>query len=398
MQEHDGVRAPSQRQPGVDALRGFALLGILVVNIASFASAYFGVGLPDPLGQSLFERSAVLLRALIFESKFYLLFSFLFGYSFTLQLQATQRAGTSFEPRMGRRLAMLCLLGVVHGVLLYHGDILLTYGLLGAVLLMLYRHSDRWLLRCAVALILGPALLWAVFAWLLSFVPDAADLRAAYAEADRALAAYRGTGSSIIDQHIHTMRRSAWSVLLVYMPGVLAMLLAGCVAGRHRLLADGVVHRALLRRVLFWGLAVGLPGAAFYACTALRTSGVVREVQGLSISLMTAPFLSAAYASGLMLLFTTARGGRALADLLAPAGRMALTNYLMQSLVCAWLFLAYGLRWMGSVSPSASIGIACVIFALQLVLSRWWMGRFAYGPVEWLLRAVTHRAWPRMRR
>jgi uncharacterized protein len=92
---------PSQeRQPLVDALRGFALLGILVVNIASFSSPFYGLGLSDPMAQSAVERAALFARSLLFETKFYLLFSFLFGYSFTLQMQSAERDGRPFTPRM----------------------------------------------------------------------------------------------------------------------------------------------------------------------------------------------------------------------------------------------------------------------------------------------------------
>ena len=104
---------PGERQSLVDALRGFALLGILVVNIASFSSTYYGVGIPDPMAQSVLERAALLVRTLVFETKFYLLFSFLFGYSFTLQMQSAERGGKAFPPRMGGRLVGLWVVGVV---------------------------------------------------------------------------------------------------------------------------------------------------------------------------------------------------------------------------------------------------------------------------------------------
>lgn len=387
------------REGTVDALRGFALFGILVVNIASFASAHYAIGLPDPLAASAGGRWAVFVRSMLFESKFYLLFSFLFGYSFTLQMQAAERAGAAFVPRMARRLATLWLLGLAHAVLLYQGDILTTYAVLGAVLLMLRRRADGFLLRAAAALVLATALLWAAFSLLLSLWLDGAalDMRGAYAEAAAALAAYRGTPATVVAQHLRDLSQIWWITVLVQAPNALAMFCAGCVAGRRRLLADAGAHRALLRRMVRWGLAVGLPGAAFYAASSLRLDDTARVYHGLAATLLTAPFLSAAYAAGLVLLLGTP-GGRPLEAWLAPAGRMALTNYLLQSLVCAWLFLAYGLRWIGSTGPLAAMAIACAIFACQLLWSRWWMARFAYGPVEWLLRAVTNLRRPPMRR
>ncbi|WP_280815931.1 DUF418 domain-containing protein [Variovorax sp. TBS-050B] len=393
----DAADTAPQRQQMVDALRGFALLGILVVNIASFASTYYGLGIPDPMDVSLAARLGAFVRAFLFETKFYLLFSFLFGYSFTLQMRAAEREGSAFAPRMARRLVGLWVLGVLHGVLLYFGDILTTYAVLGAVLLMLRRRGDVFLACAAIALVLVFSLLWAGVGYFFAQAGMAGVAASAYDDAAAALAAYRGTAATVIAQHLHDLSQIWWITGLVQAPQALAMFFAGFIAGRRGMLANPAAHRGLLRRVLAWGLLVGVPGALAYAYPTLRANDAVREIQGLAVTLLTAPFLSAAYAAGMLLLFQSARGAW-LARLLAPAGRMALSNYLLQSLVCAWLFLAYGLRWIGTVGPLASLGIAFVIFAGNLVLSRWWMSRFAYGPAEWLLRAFTNLRRPPLRR
>ena len=119
----------------VDALRGFALFGILVVNIGVFASPYYGSGVVDPAFGRPLDLAASWVFGLLFETKFYLLFSFLFGYSFTLQMAAAERGQAAFLPRFLRRLAGLAALGAAHAVLFYHGDILLTYAILGLLLL-----------------------------------------------------------------------------------------------------------------------------------------------------------------------------------------------------------------------------------------------------------------------
>lgn len=393
----DSPAEPPRRQSLVDALRGFALLGILVVNIASFSSTYYGAGVPDPLGLSLVERGASFVRTFVFETKFYLLFSFLFGYSFSLQMQAAQRIGTPFAPRMARRLLGLWVLGVLHAVVLYHGDILTTYAVIGAVLLMLRRRGDVVLACVAIGLVLATSLLWAGIGYLLAFVNLSTDMRGAYAEAGRALAAYRGTPATVIVQHVRELSQIWWITVLVQAPTALAMFFAGFIAGRRGLFVNAAKHRTLFRRLLVWGLVIGLPGAAVYAWPSARVENSIREIYGLSATLLTAPFLSAAYASGLVLWMLGPRG-KAVEGLLAPAGRMALSNYLLQSLVCAWLFLAYGLRWIGTFGPLATTAIAFAIFGCQLVLSRWWMRRFVYGPVEWLLRAFTNLEVPPMRK
>lgn len=393
----DSPAEQPQRQSLVDALRGFALLGILVVNIASFSSTYYGVGVPDPLGLSLVERGASFVRTFVFETKFYLLFSFLFGYSFSLQMQAAQREHKSFAPRMARRLLGLWVLGVVHAVVLYHGDILTTYAVIGVVLLVLRRRGDVLLMCGAVGLVLATSLLWAGIGHLLAFANLSTDMRGAYAEAARALAAYRGTPATVMAQHVRELTQIWWITVLVQAPTALAMFFAGFIAGRRALFANAETHRGLFRRLLVWGLVIGLPGAAVYAWPSARVDNSIREIYGLAATLLTAPFLSAAYACGLVLWMLGPRG-HAVEGLLAPAGRMALSNYLLQSLVCAWLFLAYGLRWIGTFGPLATTAVAFAIFACQLVLSRWWMRRFVYGPVEWLLRAFTNLEAPPMRK
>ena len=282
-------------------------------------------------------------------------------------------------------------------MVLYHGDILTTYAVLGAVLLMLRRRSDVFMARAAVFLVLATSLLWAGIGYLLVKAGVSNDTRTAYADAVAALAAYRGTPFTVIVQHLRELSQIWWITGLVQAPTALAMFFAGFIAGRRELFANADAYRPLFKRLLRWGLVIGLPGAAVYAFPSIRLDNPVRELYGLAATLLTAPFLTAAYAAGLVLLMLSPRG-RVIEDVLAPAGRMALTNYLMQSLVCAWLFLAYGLRWIGTVGPTAATGIAFAIFAAQLVLSRWWLGRFVYGPVEWVLRAFTNLELPPMRR
>ena len=184
--------------------------------------------------------------------------------------------------------------------------------------------------------------------------------------------------------------------MLVQGPFVFAMFLVGYALGRRQALADPWREPRVLWLLCALGALPGLAGSAFYATTALDTARVW-ETLGLAADLFTAPLLSMSYAAALLLAMRT-RPGACLARWLAPAGRMALTNYLMQSVVCAGLFTAWGLRLSGSVSPGMTLLIATMLFAAQLPLSAWWLRRHAYGPVEWFLRALTIGAWPAWRR
>lgn len=175
------------------------------------------------------------------------------------------------------------------------------------------------------------------------------------------------------------------------------MFLFGMIAGRHEMLARPRPHEPLLRRLTTLGFIVGLPGALLYALSSTFLAGTPWAVAGLALGLLTAPFLAGAYLALGLRLFETAFGQRIRAAL-APAGRMALSNYLMQSLLCALIFYGYGLRLIGQLSPFIVFVIGLTIFTVQLLLSRWWLERHVYGPVEWLLRAMTLATWPRWRK
>ncbi|MBX9400437.1 DUF418 domain-containing protein [Lysobacter sp. BMK333-48F3] len=390
------VRTDAQRIEQLDALRGFALFGILIVNIGAFASPYYGLGLADPAYDGAADRAVRWLVAAGFELKFYLLFSFLFGYSFTLQMDSAQRAGQAFVPRMLRRLAGLWLIGLAHALLLFHGDILTTYAVLGLILLALRRAAPALALRIAAALLLLTAAGWAALAALAAWDGTAADPAAAALAAQANLAGFTGDAAAVIAQRSRELASTGVLLALLQAPCALAMFLCGLVAGRRRLLADPESHRPLLHRLRWLGLCCGLPAAAAYACVAVWRPGGALELLALAGCVLTAPWLSAGYLAWAMTAFATRAGAR-VAAWLAPAGRMALSNYLLQSLVCAWAFSGYGLGLMGRVSPLQASIFALLLFGAQTSLSRWWLRRRAYGPLEWLLRAITLGARPRRR-
>ncbi|WP_077961438.1 DUF418 domain-containing protein [Ensifer adhaerens] len=381
----------------VDALRGFALLGILLVNSMAFASAFYGLELSDPAFGGILDRSVHFVIALFFEMKFYLLFSFLFGYSFTLQMRSAEKSGEAFVPRLLRRQMGLWLIGLAHAILLFHGDILTTYAVLGIVLLTLRNRSDAALFRLAKWLVLILAIIWGTLGILIALDPMPLDRSAILSAAEAAELAFRGDWQAVIGQHL-TELNSVWIILaLLQAPCALAMFLLGLIAGRRKTLARPEENKALFQRLVRSGLWIGLPGAAIYAYASIIKLDSPIAIIGLSIGLISGPFLTGAYV-GVMMLFFGSKAGQRLRDLLAPAGRMALSNYLMQSLLLALVFHGYGLGLIGQVSPLTTVLIALAIFMVQLFTSRWWMTRFAYGPLEWVLRFITIWRAPQWRK
>ncbi|WP_326611789.1 DUF418 domain-containing protein [Streptomyces scopuliridis] len=399
---------PSQTEPAlagtsatarladVDALRGFALFGILMVNIPFFASGYTLLDVADPARTAWHDHLASDVVQFVFESKFYLLFAFLFGYSFTLQINSAAARGLTFRPRFLRRLGALFLIGVANAVLLFYGDILVTYAVLGLLLFLVRGISPRRALWVAGIITGTIALLFLTVAVLVTVI-DGASATATASEQARMLAdgragteAMRGGLGSVIGERLSSLGTSFPLILFFQGPLAFSAFLVGLAAGKRRVLAQPAGHERKLRLIQLIGFPVGLAGSLFY------TFGGDDNLFAGAAHLVSAPFLTAAYVATLLRVFRTARGAR-LAEVLAGPGRMALTNYLSQSLLCVLIFTGIGLGLIGRVPYAAVLAIAVAIYSVQLVWSAWWMRRFRMGPVEWLLRAATHLERPAMR-
>jgi uncharacterized protein len=374
----------------IDALRGFALLGILVVNI-TFAASGFPIHLAqNPAYDSWLDHSVHWLSSVFVDMKFYLLFSFLFGYSFQLQMQAAQRAGAAFRPRMLRRLGGLFVLGALHGVFLITGDILSVYAIIGLVLLGMRRVKDRTALLVAGGIY---AYLFITLALAALFVDTTqlTDPTTAVAAAQETTANLAGSFSDVIGEHVRALPTYGLSLLTVQGPTTLAAFLVGMVAGRRRLLQNTHGADALLRLIQLVGFAIGITGGLVYA------SGGNGDTRAVLMSVMTAPFLTAAYVASLLRIMHSDRGEE-IRQLLAPAGQMALSNYLGQSVATMLIFTGVGFGLSGQVSPLETVGLAVGIFVVQVLLSHVWLSSFRYGPVEGLLRAVTNGTAPSWRK
>ncbi len=389
--------APSHdRLPLIDALRGFALFGILLVNLEGFAHPLEQMGLSAPRGQSPLDHAVSLGIAAFAEAKFYALFAFLFGLGFSL------RTGGGFF----RRLGVLFAMGLSHGFLIWAGDILTAYAVLGVGLLLFGR------LRPKAQVIWGG--LWMVSSWLLSLlivlgwaaflqVPELVVQVRAALEANGGLSSEfarahelfaHGTWWEIFKSRAGTFTALTFGTLFMLGGQLLGLMLLGSAVGRSGLLRGSLPTKGLLT-VLAFGLLVGVP------VTALKLWGqetflalpfdapqapwaYLADVMG---SMVGGAALAAAYAALFALLWQ--RTGGVFLSWLAPVGRMSLTNYLLQSVACTLLFNSYGLGLFGQVGAAAGLGICFVLFGAQVAVSHVWMRRFHFGPAEWVWRAAT---------
>ncbi len=384
-----GVRV-AERLEVLDALRGFALFGILMANIQYWA----GWMMMSPKETARFHDASELrvmrgIERFLIDGKFYTLFSLLFGAGCVLIMLRLQRDGHAWKRTYFRRMAVLMLIGIVHTLLIWDGDILLLYAVLGFTLPWFAERADRTLLVAAFLLIfVVPFLGKAVFAamgwapadyllvgslkWLESEGGPQFGGEVAWLQSTNLAEYPKWTLSGTV--YSLGLRLDSWRI-----PKVLGIMVLGLWCGRK--IPDGLLtDRAFLKRVLALGALIGVPATAFYAAR----KGVNQSDWTSMIG--TVP-LALAYASAFLLLWPTAK--RVLGVLVAT-GRMPLTNYLMQSVVNGLVFFGFGLGWMGTLSMGQTYAWALALFSVQVLVSHLWLMRFEQGPVEAFWRRLTY--------
>ncbi|MCJ7421354.1 DUF418 domain-containing protein [Sphingomicrobium astaxanthinifaciens] len=384
----------------LDGVRGLALLGILFANMTSFSGWYFMEPSQNAaVAVGAIDRWIDLAFEMLVHGKFYALFSLLFGIGFALQLERIEARGEG-AGRYARRLVFLALFGVAHILLVWIGDILLLYALMGFVLLALRGLPTRALIPAAAICWLLPVG-WAAYQQASGFNAFAA-LMPPIAPLAAALDVPFGPGgpTAIWESPYWGMQMRSHVIdlylrFVVYLDEmrftkVLGMFLVGLWVGRAGLHRDPGAHRALLRKVAVVGLAVGLPVSLLKAAMVLEmwtpaSGGLTLFAATYSLSV---PLLALAYAALAALAYAAGREGWL--GLFAPMGRMALTNYLVQSVLQAFIFFGFGLGLVNRFALLWHVPLTLAIFAAQVVFSRWWLARHRFGPAEWLWRSLTY--------
>lgn len=423
----------AERIAEIDILRGFALLGICVINLQDFLGPG-GISGDSPMFPAWYDRTAEFLINLFGAGKFNAMFSFLFGVGFAIQMNRAAAKNASFATMYVRRLLALFLFGATHLVLLWQGDVLHVYAAIGLILILFRTLNDRWLWCLMTLTLLGP-LVW--FGTRATPTPEKqeANARQAY---DRGVETLKinGRGDYLIPPYmplaVRKARDMAHDVTIVpatvrvtaegsYRRGVVlrikdwvremrkggaifwgifaTTLIIGFIAGRRGVLQDISGHLRFIRWVTIVSGVIGLGIAAVFATASLLARpGEQSSMMGIVAILgyiFGRPFLCAFYMGIIILLAQTDRFRRVLAPL-ALVGRMPLTNYLMHSVVFALLFYGYGLGLFYRIGPALSLPIAFTLYGIQVAYSNWWMKRFRFGPMEWLWRTLTYGNPPAM--
>ena len=400
--------ATHERIAAMDVLRGFALLGILLMNIEGMVGpllvAQMGVD-PSLAGIDRFADVAVYL---LVQGKFYPLFSLLFGMGFAVMLARAEAAQRPFFMVYLCRVLALLAIGLAHALLVWSGDILVTYALVAFVMLLFFRRTPApSLVAWGVLLVLFAEflmLLLGAIGVLASASPEYQAMLedqhagvAAAIEAQRA--AMAGSWHEAIPQRIADVRENLWGLLL-WGWQILGLFLLGAAFVRSGAIREPERFPRLYRRLRGWALLAGL-GMVLVSYRIEPSFDMVsldlRSAFALSLFNLGGSLMALA---GLAWIVRALQGGPLASPLrrLAPAGRMALSNYLMQSLVCTWIFSGYGLGLQEQLPRAWQIPFVLAFFALQVLASQAWLAHFRMGPMEWLWRAATYLRLPPMRR
>jgi uncharacterized protein len=387
---------PAERISEVDIIRGIALFGILMVNMSFFKTPVMMDRTPSSFSPGLDQAVAWLIQ-LFFTGKFYAIFSFLFGLGFYIFMERTLAKGLQLVLLYRRRLLTLLAFGAIHLFLIWSGDILFTYTLVGFILLAFRNHTMLSIKRWIIGLFVSTLLLQGLFGFVQGFGEAMAGkhYEQMMGELISAAVAVYSTGS-YFDLLVFRLVNEVPYIfvgLIVWIPAVLAFFLCGFYAGKKGIFKDLKSNRLLFNKICVFGFPIGAAALLLYILleTGLWPVGVAaRPALLMMTNYLASIFIFPAYVS-LILLSLQAEYCRRILAPVAAAGRMALTNYLTQTLILITLFYGFGFGLFYRVSLTQGVMITITLYLIQIIWSNLWFKKFKYGPLEWFWRGLTYK-------
>lgn len=383
---------PKQRISSIDALRGFSLIGIVLLHCMEHFDLTSYPEYASALMQKIDMGVYDVIRFFV-QGKSYAIFSMLFGLSFFIQMDNQADKGVDFRLRFLWRMALLFVLGYLNG-LIYMGEFFVVYAVLGCVMVLLWRVPTKILLVLALLLFLQIPEWVSLGKVLAGGAPNERSEMAKYMSSlyvECADVFTNGTFWDMIKFNLWKgqLAKCLWVVAVARYLQLIGLFIIGLLIGRAGIHRSEESMTKWSRKALPWALgvfavfygaslllpALGLEGFALRQCKML-----LRNYANLGQMIF--------YVSGLTLLYYKSKGWRAMLDKLAPVGRMSVTNYMMQSVFGVFIFYGFGLN-LASATFSECAVAGVVICAVQILFSNWWMKRHYYGPVEWLWRTAT---------
>lgn len=392
----------------LDTVRGVAVMGILLLNIIAFSMPPAAYMNPRAYGGSEGIDLAVWLgNFILFDGKMRGLFSFLFGASTLLVIEGATAKGENAARVHYSRMVWLLVFGLLHCWLIWWGDILNHYALIGMLAYFFRNTSVKRLIGFGILFLVLQLLVALLMLMSLEFgkaglaSPDPQAAREAQemltgfkqtfgvpteAALAKDIAAHGGSWLDIARERFKTAGMAPLGSLFIFGFETLAYMLFGMAAFRSAMLTGGWDRRRYLRWALI-GFGIGIPAYAALAALIIGQDFSISSVMlgVITLTIPVRPFMILAWASLIILLM---RPGGALTTRIAAAGRMAFTNYLATSLICTTIFYGFGLGWYGELSRAQVYLVVFAIWAGMLLWSKPWLERFAYGPLEWLWRSL----------
>ena len=402
--------ALTERAAILDILRGIALFGICLANYPILSLYIFqGDEVKAAMSTAAVDHWIPWVELSLIDGKFYSLFSLLFGIGFSVILLRHRAKGKSGLGYFYRRLIILAVIGLAHAFLIWNGDILFLYALIGIFLPLFRNVKDKTLVITWAVLIFSPVL-FDLFKGLTDnkYNPANFFLRNAIAT---------GTKYGITEENFSTWLavKTTYSDVLKFnhsgffwrweglfnsnrLPKVLGMFLLGLYTGRKMIYAKLEEHVPLLKKVQKWGFIIGLPSGIGHAYVELHQlpEGPIGLLHPLFYALNVVP-LSLAYTATICLWYLKP-GGRKRLSIFAAPGRMALTNYILQSCIGILLFYGIGLGFGARTPLTYVIVIVILVYTFEIIFSHLWLRYFNYGPIEWIWRQLTYGKRLKLRR
>ncbi|HYI94380.1 MAG TPA: DUF418 domain-containing protein [Bryobacteraceae bacterium] len=352
-----------ERSHHIDVIRGLALFGVLLVNeLTMYRVPLLEHVLAPGAGKSPLDSLVSQAVAILLEFKALTIFSFLFGAGMAIQSERGAANDASTTRFLARRLGWLALFGLVHMVAISNGDILALYAVCGLMLLPVLRLSSLALAYIGAALIVVPEIV--------PFRPSLPSADEAAAHLIRAREVY-STGSF---ENLTSFR--------LYEIGALILPLLA-----------GIAPRTI--GVMMWGVA-GWRSGILQKPGEHKGTLTVAFVCAISAAPWSPLIVAVAYVSGFLLVLPKLRESTVAG--FAAVGRMALTNYLLQSVILGFVFYGYGFGLLGRVGTATAAALGVLLYVIQVKVSSLWLGYFQFGPMEWVWRSLAYREWQQMRR
>lgn len=377
----------------LDVLRGIALLGVFVANIAVFSGYVFmsekqKTLLPTATTDVIID----FFHYAFVDGKFYSMFSLLFGIGFSIIISKVKGRLTFYK-----RLLVLIAIGLAHSFLLWYGDILLLYALLGLLLPLFSKVSNKTLIIVATVLILSPIALDT--ARTLSddkFSPENYFYQKG-AEKDKEIGLADNTDFlKLVSEADYFQFKNIlvggfyyrWGGLIESnrLPKVFALFLLGMMIGRNRWYENLAAKKPQLLRIRKWSIMIGLPVTFAFAYLSVFNQEEPKIAHAVAYAFSVIP-MAFVYITSLVLWYIK-NPSRLTA--FAFVGKMTLTNYILQSCSAFLLFYGTGMGWFGKIGSTVTLFIAVGVFGIQIVLSKFWLRYFEFGPLEWIWRQLTY--------